>query len=210
MIKTQKRFRFKNPHYFSVKTYEIKKLDKNLTLFLPHFSKRIPFKNSIVAQKRRNLICKNRTANPYQYFKNKALKKYVILGIGGNLEKCAGDCIMRFWQLLRCLKNKNVIILASAILKNPAFGYTKQPDFYNMIVWLKTRLGFSDFWSYCAYLERIFKRDRKRPFKNAPRTLDLDIIGFKNKRISLKHFKIPHIAWEERNSVRIPLFWSKG
>ena len=111
MIKTQKRFRFKNPHYFSVKTYEIKKLDKNLTLFLPHFSKRIPFKNSIVAQKRRNLICKNRTANPYQYFKNKALKKYVILGIGGNLEKCAGDCIMRFWQLLRCLKNKNVILI---------------------------------------------------------------------------------------------------
>ena len=35
-------------------------------------------------------------------------------------------------------------------LKNPAFGYTQQADFYNGIVWIKTQLCCADFFSFKA------------------------------------------------------------
>ncbi len=151
-------------------------------------------------------FCFVRPPNPYYAFKAyKKLKNYAILGIGAN----CGECLVTFHKLFKRLKNKNVIISISSILKNPAFGYTAQADFYNAILWIKTKLGYVEFWSLCAYLERIFGRKRKRPFKNAPRTLDIDIIGFKNQCLKLKHLQIPHIAWFERPSVRIPLLERK-
>ena len=148
-----------------------------------------------------------RPPNPYRSFKAyQQLKQYAILGIGAN----CGECLITFWKLFKRFKKKNVIISFSSILKNPAFGWEAQADFYNAVLWVKTKLGYVEFWSFCAYLERMFGRNRKRPFKNAPRTLDIDIIGFKNQFLRFKHLQIPHIAWSLRESVRIPLLEKIG
>ena len=53
------------------------------------------------------------------------------------------------------------------------------------------------------HVEKVF--GRKRSFKNAPRTLDLDIIFFDNQTIKQKDLIIPHPKWEERLSVKVPL-----
>lgn len=192
------KIRFNSKHYYGVKTYSIKHLSKDLIEFRPMISHLQIWNPTLIKVAR---FRKVRKPTPYHCLK--AVKKdCVILGVGAN----CGESLVRFWKLLKRLSNKNVIIAISTILKNPAFGYTQQADFYNMVIFLRTHLGIADFWSLCAYLERSFGRGRKRPFKNAPRTLDLDIIAFKNQRITLGGLEIPHKAWSERQSVKIPLF----
>lgn len=210
--KTQKNSPIKikgSPHYFGIKTYRQTKIAENLTFFThtlpPPTTKAYQTKAFIPCLKIPH-FCSVRLPNPYREFKAyKKLKKYVILGIGAN----CGKCLVTFWKLVFRLKTKNAIISFSSILKNPAFGYTAQADFYNAILWVETKLNYVEFWSLCSYLERIFGRNRKRPFKNAPRTLDIDIIGFKDQTLRLKHLQIPHIAWFARESVKIPLLERK-
>ncbi|WP_194145526.1 2-amino-4-hydroxy-6-hydroxymethyldihydropteridine diphosphokinase [Helicobacter apodemus] len=183
--------------YYATKTYNIREYKPNFFYITPTlFKPKYLFK---IRKKLSNFL--TQTSNPYNLFTNKALKSYAILGIGGN----KGNVLETFWKFFNKLKNKNIIIYHSPFLKNPAFGYTQQADFYNGIVWVKTNLCPIDFFSYCSYLERIFKRDRKRIFKNAPRTLDIDILGFKNMKITFKELHIPHKEWAKRESVLIPL-----
>lgn len=190
--------RLKSKHYYGVKTYTQTLLGEGLVEFTPHaFLGNARFKTARILP-----FTKVRKPNPYRYFRAYGqLKGYVILGVGAN----CGECLVRFWKLLKRLACRNTIIATSPILKNPAFGFQEQPDFFNMVIWLTTNLGIADFWSFCAYLERNFGRARKRPFKNAPRTLDLDIIAFKNQWIRLGDLEIPHRAWSERQSVWNPL-----
>ncbi|MDE5602719.1 MAG: 2-amino-4-hydroxy-6-hydroxymethyldihydropteridine diphosphokinase [Helicobacter sp.] len=183
--------------YYATKTYNIIEYKPNFFYITPTLLK--PKYLLKIRKKLSNFL--TQTSNPYHSFTNQSLRSYAILGIGGN----KGNVLETFWRLFNKLKNKNVIIYHSPFLKNPAFGYTQQADFYNGIIWIKTNLCPIDFFSYCSYLERIFKRNRKRVFKNAPRTLDIDILGFKNKKITLNQLQIPHKQWAKRESVLIPL-----
>ncbi|TLD89143.1 2-amino-4-hydroxy-6-hydroxymethyldihydropteridine diphosphokinase [Helicobacter sp. MIT 05-5294] len=196
-------------HYFGIKTYKKTKINADSTLFthaVPPLATQLCKPKHFAPSSRIQRFCAVRSPNPYREFKAyQKLKNYVILGIGAN----CGECLVTFWKLVFRLKTKNAIISFSSIFKNPAFGYTAQADFYNAILWVETKLGYVEFWSLCAYLERIFGRNRKRPFKNAPRSLDIDIIGFKNKTLRLEHLQIPHISWSFRESVKIPLLERK-
>ena len=118
-------------------------------------------------------------------------KHYAILGIGGNI----GDVRERFAKLIRYLRQSALLRLieSSPILKNPPFGYTDQPDFYNAVLSIRTNLGPTALLRYLLFVEKRFKRVRR--FKNGPRTLDL-----RTSRLTLPH---PH--WRERESVLIPL-----
>ncbi|WP_104722055.1 2-amino-4-hydroxy-6-hydroxymethyldihydropteridine diphosphokinase [Helicobacter mesocricetorum] len=186
--------------YYATKTYNIIEYKPNFSYIIPTlFKPKYLFK---IRKKFSKFLIQ--TSNPYHLFTRqsfKSLRSYAILGIGGN----KGNVLETFWRLFNKLKNRNTIICHSPFLKNPAFGYTQQANFYNGIIWIKTNLCPIDFFSYCMYLERIFKRERKRAFKNAPRTLDIDILGFKNKKITLHQLRIPHKEWSKRESVLIPL-----
>ncbi len=124
-----------------------------------------------------------------------------IVGIGGNV----GDVRRRFEHLFVVLqKDKRVsLIKTSLILKNPPFGYTDQDDFFNSILVLKTSMQPKIFLRYLQRLEKKF--GRKRSFANAPRTLDLDIIFFDNRKINTKDLIVPHPYFAQRESVMIPL-----
>ena len=55
-------------------------------------------------------------------------------------------------------------------------------------------------------LQRIEHRfGRKRSFKDAPRTLDLDILFFGDKTMHTKDLILPHPGWSKRQSVLVPL-----
>ena len=76
-------------------------------------------------------------------------------------------------------------------------------DFLNGIIAIKTNLAPHDFLKNMQRLEKRF--GRKRSFQDAPRTLDIDIIFFDNKKINTKDLVVPHKDWANRESVIIPL-----
>ncbi|MBR1375286.1 MAG: 2-amino-4-hydroxy-6-hydroxymethyldihydropteridine diphosphokinase [Cardiobacteriaceae bacterium] len=95
---------------------------------------------------------------------------------------------------------------ASNIYQTAAWGYTEQPDFFNAVVRYKTDWGVEKILEICQLLEA--KQGRERPFKNAPRTLDLDILLFGNNAeisINSADLIIPHKYIKERNFVIVPL-----
>ncbi|MBD3797305.1 MAG: 2-amino-4-hydroxy-6-hydroxymethyldihydropteridine diphosphokinase [Campylobacterales bacterium] len=125
----------------------------------------------------------------------------VVVGIGGNL----GDLKRRFEHLFFFFQRDKRIELykTSLILQNPPFGYKEQDDFLNSIMFFKTSMQPRAFLRYLLKVEKHF--GRKRSFPNAPRTLDLDIIFFNDRKIDTQELKVPHPHWHERESVVIPL-----
>ncbi len=145
--------------------------------------------------------------NLYPY-KTKITQKYdfeIILGIGGNI----GDVVARFKKLFLTLQNDRrfKIVQTSPILKNPPFGYIEQNDFYNAVIILKTNISALPLLNIMQQYELKFKRTRS--FKDAPRTLDIDILyikqGTKQLRVNHKRLIVPHIGAKIRESVTIPL-----
>ena len=132
---------------------------------------------------------------------NKSYKKVVVVGIGGN----KGNVRKRFRNLYMYLYKNRLVSISqtSAILQNPPFGYLDQDDFYNAVMVIRTSLSPKAFLKFLLHVEKIFGRTRS--FKNAPRTLDLDIIFYDDIRYNDKNLKIPHQNWTERESVVFPL-----
>jgi len=137
------------------------------------------------------------TKNPKKsYFKHTA-----VIGIGGN----TGDVKKRFetayiYFLRDCRFN---VLETSPILENPPFGYLEQNDFLNAVLVLQTSLSAKKLLKNLLHIEKLQKR--KRSFKNAPRSLDLDIIFFDDLYIKTKNLTVPHPKWKQRHSVLIPL-----
>lgn len=136
----------------------------------------------------------------------KTKRNRIVLGIGGN----EGDVELMFRKLfLHFRKNGRFsLIESSALLKNPPFGYINQKDFLNAVLLLETNLSYYQLLGYIIYLEKRF--GRVRSFKNAPRTLDIDIIFFNDLKVRRENLDIPHKKWQERVSVALPLSFLKG
>ena len=133
--------------------------------------------------------------------KNSKKTHRALIGVGCNL----GNCIRRFKKLFLFLSSHPYIdvIQTSIIYKNPPFGYLNQPYFYNTIFVIATDFSPYELLNFLLYVEKKF--GRKRSFKNAPRTLDLDIIIYDNVKINKKNLKIPHPFFKQRDSVLVPL-----
>ncbi len=135
-----------------------------------------------------------------------AHKRYtVFLGIGGNL----GNVSKIFDNLLKRFKCDTSLIAkeTSPLLKNPPFGYLEQDYFLNAIIKINTDMHPHFLLKKMQKYENFF--GRKRSFKNAPRTLDIDILFIqkngKNIILNTKDLIIPHIGWQKRDSIKIPL-----
>lgn len=142
------------------------------------------------------------TSNFPKILKKYSSKKYLVtIGIGGNV----GNTKRIFDKLFLSLKSnkKFDILMTSPLLTNPPFGFLEQKDFLNGIIALKTNLAPNEFLKNMQKLENRF--GRKRSFQDAPRTLDIDIIFFANKKINTKKLIVPHKDWANRESVTIPL-----
>ena len=138
---------------------------------------------------------------PRQWHYCSSYRYNTVIGIGGNI----GDVKRRFKHLLHFLQRdkKLKVYQTSSILKNPPFGYLDQPFFYNAVIIIKTNLQPH---ALLMHLHRVEKRfGRLRSFKDAPRTLDLDILFFDKREVKSKNLIIPHKEWYKRESVMIPL-----
>ncbi len=77
------------------------------------------------------------------------------------------------------------------------------PDYINAVAEVSTRFAAPEL---LAHLQRIeADAGRERPYRNAPRTLDLDLLLFGEARIASPALEVPHPRMFERAFVLVPL-----
>ncbi len=77
------------------------------------------------------------------------------------------------------------------------------PDYLNAVVQLRTALAPE---ALLAALQRIeAAHGRERPYRNAPRTLDLDLLLYGDELIDTPLLSVPHPRLHERAFVLLPL-----
>jgi 2-amino-4-hydroxy-6-hydroxymethyldihydropteridine diphosphokinase len=93
--------------------------------------------------------------------------------------------------------------LASRLYRSAPLGYLDQPDFLNAVARVDTRLAPE---ALLAELQAIEARHgRERPFANAPRTLDLDLLLYADRVVNAPALVLPHPRMHERAFVLKPL-----
>ena len=95
------------------------------------------------------------------------------------------------------------VIKKSHIYKTAAWGNKDQPDFYNQIIIVETKLEASSVLK--TILDMETKMGRKRILKYEPRIIDIDILLFNNDIINTPDLKVPHPLIQERRFVLVPL-----
>ncbi len=77
------------------------------------------------------------------------------------------------------------------------------PDYLNAVAELTTALTAPDLLRALQALENA--AGRQRPYRNAPRTLDLDLLLYGDARIDSAELTVPHPRMWERAFVLVPL-----
>lgn len=77
------------------------------------------------------------------------------------------------------------------------------PDFINAVVQIDTRLTALDLLDALQAIEN--RAGRQRPYVNAPRTLDLDLLMYGQATMHSPRLTLPHPRWRERAFVLFPL-----
>lgn len=124
-----------------------------------------------------------------------------LIGVGGNVGNVERRLRKLFFYL--CSHREIDLLATSPLYKNPPFGYADQPPFINAILLVATALPPERLLARLLKIEARF--GRVRTFKNAPRTLDLDIIFYESKTLYNRQLTIPHPGWRERPSVLAPM-----
>ena len=91
---------------------------------------------------------------------------------------------------------------ASALYASAPYEATG-PEFVNAVAIYGTGLQPLELLDALQNLENI--AGRERPFANAPRTLDLDIIFYGDVALDAPRLTVPHPRWQERAFVLKPL-----
>jgi 2-amino-4-hydroxy-6-hydroxymethyldihydropteridine diphosphokinase len=77
------------------------------------------------------------------------------------------------------------------------------PDFYNAVALLRTTLTPHDLLRELQGIESAHGRERS--YRNAPRTLDLDLLLYGDERITTEQLVVPHPRMHQRAFVLRPL-----
>ena len=123
----------------------------------------------------------------------------IYIGLGSNI----GDKLMNLKQSLTEISRFAIFEKVSSPYLSSPVGFSAQPSFINAVCKVSTEL---DCWRFLHRLNSIEEYvGRLRPFKNAPRLIDLDILLWGNMNISQPGLIIPHPEILKRRFVLDPL-----
>lgn len=122
------------------------------------------------------------------------------VALGANL----GDAVATVKQALRDVAGlpQTQLYKASSLYRSAPYE-AQGPDFINAVALIQTQLSPLALLHALQALE--LQSGRERPFKNAPRTLDLDIIFYGDLSLNTFELTLPHPRWHERAFVLQPL-----
>ena len=124
-----------------------------------------------------------------------------FIGLGSNL----GEPEARLRQALAALAAlpQTQLVAASSLYRSAPVGFADQPDFINAVARLATGLAPQALLAALLGIEQRFGRERS--FRNAPRTLDLDLLLYDAQSIAEPGLAVPHPRMHQRAFVLAPL-----
>jgi 2-amino-4-hydroxy-6-hydroxymethyldihydropteridine diphosphokinase len=122
------------------------------------------------------------------------------IGIGANL----GDAHDTVLQTIRKLAKlpETSLTKQSSLYRTAPFEAVGN-DYVNAVVEIHTALDALTLLHYLQKLELAFGRER--PYRNAPRTLDLDLLLYGDEQICNDSLTVPHPRMTQRAFVLLPL-----
>ena len=124
----------------------------------------------------------------------------VYAGLGANLGHASQSidlAILALGQLPETL-----LVGHSSFYKSAPFQ-ADGPDYINAVVHLQTRLNATELLRAFQNVENL--AGRERPYRNAPRTLDIDLLLYGDGNIQSPALQVPHPRMRERAFVLVPL-----
>ena len=123
-----------------------------------------------------------------------------FIGLGANLGDPRAALDAAFVALSRL--PDSTLRAASSLYRSAPID-SSGPDYLNAVALLDTALTAD---ALLAELQRIEAgHGRERPYRNAPRTLDLDLLLYGDVRIATPALTVPHPRLHERAFVLLPL-----
>jgi len=125
------------------------------------------------------------------------------LCLGGNL----GNCTETFAQSVLLLEKRGIeSTKTSALYTSKAWGMEGAPDFYNQVIFVRTRHAAIELMELLLDIEKQLGRERKASGGYESRTLDMDILFFNTEVCDTPGLQIPHPRLHLRRFVLKPLF----
>jgi 2-amino-4-hydroxy-6-hydroxymethyldihydropteridine diphosphokinase len=126
------------------------------------------------------------------------------VGLGSNLKHPRRQ-LARAVRALRRLPRTRLVAVSPNYLTAPQGNLAPQPDYVNAVAVLATALAPRALLERLLAIERRHRRTRPPAARNAPRTLDLDLLLFGRRRVRVTALSIPHPRMHVRAFVLRPL-----
>jgi 2-amino-4-hydroxy-6-hydroxymethyldihydropteridine diphosphokinase len=124
-----------------------------------------------------------------------------VIGLGANL----GAPVAQLRAAIEAIAQlpETSIVRVSSLYRTAPVGHAAQPDFVNAAVAVETALEPRALLAALLAIEAA--AGRERTFKDAPRTLDLDILLYGDRTIDEPGLAVPHPRLYERAFALAPL-----
>jgi 2-amino-4-hydroxy-6-hydroxymethyldihydropteridine diphosphokinase len=124
-----------------------------------------------------------------------------FIALGSNLQDPAKQVKQGLLELANI--PDTTLIKASSLYRTAPIGYDHQPDFINAVAEIATMLDPLPLLRVLLALED--SHGRERPFPNAPRVLDLDLLLYDDLTMEAPELTLPHPRMSTRGFVMLPL-----
>jgi len=124
-----------------------------------------------------------------------------FIAIGSNLQQPRIQVTQAFGLLADLPQTR--LIKRSSLYRTAPVGYDNQPDFINAVAEVETSLEPLQLLNELLALES--RQGRERPFPNAPRVLDLDLLLYNDTMMQTPELTLPHPRMHVRGFVMLPL-----
>ena len=124
-----------------------------------------------------------------------------LIALGSNLQQPQQQ-VQRAIQVLAQTADLH-LTRSSSLYATAPVGYDHQPDFINAVVQAETTLPAPELMQTLLDIEQRFGRER--PFPNAPRVLDLDLLDYDGLQLNTPLLTLPHPRMHQRGFVLLPL-----
>ncbi len=122
------------------------------------------------------------------------------IALGGNLGDAQATVCSAMNQVAALPHTR---LVSQSSLYRTAPVVSTGPDYVNAVMAVETRLNAHELLLKLQHIETL--AGRQRPYANAPRTLDLDLLLYGEACIDSPHLVVPHPRMRERAFVLLPL-----